>query len=386
MGAARSLGRVAGVPLALHWSVAVVFGLLTWSLAEGILPASVDGASTTAYWIAGAVGGTLFMQSLLAHEVAHALVARRHGVGVRRMTLWLFGGVAELEREAPTPQAELRIAAAGPATSLACAVAFGVAAAAASVLDASLAAAVLGWLAAANVVLALFNLIPGAPLDGGRILMALLWRRHGDRLRAMRTATKAGRVTGYGLMCVGVAELLVGADMGGLWTIFIGWFLLGAARGEAAHAEASHALAGLRVRDVMTATPQRVPGWVSLHLFVHEYALTGRHTTFPVDDADGRVIGLVTLSQVKARPATSWPELTVAAVMTPLPGVPVADPADDLAAAIARSAESGGRLLVFDGGSLVGIVTPSDLAWALERSMLRAGADRSTGTPVSTAA
>lgn len=361
-----------------HWSVAVVLGLFVLTLAEGVLPRAVADASTAAYWVAGAVGGLLFLASLLAHEVAHAVVAKRHGVGVRGMTLWLFGGVAELEKEPGTPRAELRIAAAGPLTSLACAAA---AAAGAMVLTASgvsLGAAVLGWLAGANVLLALFNLLPGAPLDGGRILRAWLWRRHGDRLRATLTAAKAGRVVGGGLIGVGLAELFLGADGGGLWTIVIGWFLSNAAKAEAAHAVEVDALGGLRVADVMTPAPQRVPGWVSVDTFVHEYALAARHSSFPVEDIDGRIVGLVTLAQVKARPKQSWPALTVTAVMTPLAAIPVAAPGEELTAVIRRGTDPSGRLLVFDAARVVGIVTPSDLAWALERSVLGATPQRVT--------
>lgn len=375
------LGRVAGVPLAVHWSVLIVFGLLVLSLAEGILPATVDDASTPALWLAGAAGGLLFVLSLLAHEVAHAVVARRHGVGVRGMTLWLFGGVAELDREAPTPRAELRIAAAGPLTSGGCAAGFGATAVVLAALGLSLPAAVLAWLAAANVVLAVFNLIPGAPLDGGRILRALLWRRHGDRLRATLTAATAGRVVGYGLVAVGIVEFVVGADAGGLWTVLIGWFLLNAARAEAAQAVASDALGGLRVRDVMTAAPQRVPAWVSLQAFVHEYALASRHSSFPVEDLDGQTVGLVTLAQVKACPAESWSKVTIGGVMTPIAEARIAAPHDDLAISLAGASATGGRVLVFDDGALVGIVTPSDVTLALERNLLRSSSARGRSGP-----
>ncbi|MEW6470862.1 MAG: site-2 protease family protein [Actinomycetota bacterium] len=235
-----------------------------------------------------------------------------------------------------------------------------------------LGAAVLGWLAGANLLLALFNLLPGAPLDGGRILRAWLWRRHGDRLRATLTAAKAGRVVGGGLIGVGLAELFFGADGGGLWTIVIGWFLANAAKAEAAQAVALDSLGGLRVLDVMTRAPQRVPGWVSVDTFVDEYALAGRYSSFPVEDIDGRIVGLVTLAQVKARPRQSWPTLTVTAVMTPLEAISLAAPGEELAAVIGRGTDPGGRLLVFDGDRLVGIVSPSDLAWALERRVLGA--------------
>jgi Zn-dependent protease len=254
------LGRIAGIRVAASWTLLIVITLLVLGLAGGVFPREYPGLAPSWYLVAAVVGAALFLVSLLAHELAHALVARRAGVVVESITFWLFGGVARLAGDAGSPVAALWIALVGPLTSLAVA---GVFASAASGLRAvgapSVVAGVPGWLAWTNLGLALFNLLPGAPLDGGRILRALLWMRHGDRDRAARTAARAGRVLGVVLVGVGVLQIFAGLGANGLWLAFIGWFLGGAARAEEQLATARGILAGVRVRDAMTPSPVAVP-------------------------------------------------------------------------------------------------------------------------------
>lgn len=236
MGDDLRLGRVAGFPLAMNWSVLVIAWLLTWSLATGSFPNEAPGHSEGTYWAVGLAAAVVFFGSLLAHELAHALVARRHGVEVKGLTLWLFGGVATLGSEPRTPRADFRIAVAGPATSLALAAGFGLVASGLMLVGvAHIVVVAASWLSGINLMLGVFNLIPGAPLDGGRLLRAFLWNHHGDRVRAAVTAAQAGAVVGYGLISLGLLEFLVGASAGGLWLVFIGWFVLNAARAEKAH-------------------------------------------------------------------------------------------------------------------------------------------------------
>ena len=193
------LGKIAGIPVGLNWSVLFVFALLAWELAGLVLPHVQPGHPVALYWVAGTVTTVLFFGSLLAHEAAHALVAKHHGIAVRSITLWLFGGVSELGGEALTPGVEFRIAVVGPLTSFAVALVAG----AGSLLlhdgsgTAAVVAAALGWLAWINVLLGGFNLMPAAPLDGGRILRAALWHRSGDRVRATLTSSRCGEVFGY---------------------------------------------------------------------------------------------------------------------------------------------------------------------------------------------
>jgi Zn-dependent protease len=188
------LGRVAGIPVGMHWSVLVMVIMIGWLLGVQILPGTTPGQPAAVYWAVAVPCAVTFMAALLAHELAHSLVARRHGVPVTSITLWALGGISELGGEPPTARADLRIAAAGPATSLAAGLIFGgLAAAVRAGGGPGIAVAALGWLAAVNVLLAAFNLLPGAPLDGGRILRAVLWRRTGDRMRAAQSAAAAGR-------------------------------------------------------------------------------------------------------------------------------------------------------------------------------------------------
>lgn len=237
------LGHIAGFQVAMNWSVLIIVWLLTWSLASGVLPELAPGYATATYWITGLGGAAFLLGSLLAHELAHAVVARRAGIHVEGLTLWLFGGVAKLGGQPASPQADLRIAAVGPATSVALSVGFGVVAVGLTAVGASpLVVAVVAWLAAINLLLGLFNLIPGAPLDGGRVLRAVLWRRYGDWTRATIGATRAGQVVGYSLIWLGLLQFLIGAGIGGLWLVFIGWFILAASRAERTDVIAHHAL------------------------------------------------------------------------------------------------------------------------------------------------
>ena len=244
MSEAIPLGRIAGFGVKVHWSVIVILWLFTWSLAS-TLPGTVKGYSHLAYWLAGGCGALVLLASLLAHELAHAVVARRMGVSVGDVTLWLFGGVTTLQGEAKTPKAAFRIAFAGPATSLVLSAAFaGLAIALATVRAPAIVVSVAWWLATINLLLGLFNLLPGSPLDGGRLVRAYLWRRHGDSVRAAIGAAHAGRVVAIILITLGLAEFLAGGLVGGVWLAFIGWFIFTAAREEEMQVTTRQALAG----------------------------------------------------------------------------------------------------------------------------------------------
>src|SRR5215213_11154092 len=254
--ASLRFGRIAGIPVGASWSALLIAGLIAWSLAGSLLPAQVPGLAPAAYWLAGLAGAALFLGSLLAHEIGHAVVARRAGLRVRGITLWLHGGVAQLEDEPATPGDELRVALVGPAVSLALAVAFGLAALAGSLAALPAAAVtVAAWLAVGNAALAVFNLLPAAPLDGGRVLRGLLWRHHGNRVRASVTATRAGVWVGGGLVAYGLLGAFTGWGIGTLWTSLVGWFLVVAARQERDQAVLSSQLGGLRAGQVMTPAP-----------------------------------------------------------------------------------------------------------------------------------
>lgn len=247
MHTARRLGTIAGIDVRVHWSLLIVAALLTYTLSADLLPAAVPGIAGPSALVLGVTGAALFLGSILAHELAHSLVAQRNDIGVRRITLWLLGGLAELEEEPRSAGAEFRIAAAGPAMSFALAVAMGGAAWLVDLATTPL-AVVLGWLAFVNVILAVFNLLPAAPLDGGRILRAGLWRVSGNRWTSMAAAARAGQVFGAALATVGALQILNGWG-NGLWTILLAWFVWGAARSERAHARAQ--MRAERMRDAV---------------------------------------------------------------------------------------------------------------------------------------
>lgn len=362
------IGRIAGFPVNVHWSVLVILWLFTWSLAS-TLPGSVKGYSHGAYWLAGACGALVLLASLVAHELAHAVVARRAGVSVGSVTLWLFGGVTTLGGEAKTPKAAFRIAIAGPATSLALAAIFGGLVAALSTVGAApIVVGVASWLAGINLLLGLFNLLPGAPLDGGRVLRAYLWRRHGDSVRASIGAAHAGRVVAFILIGLGLAEFLLGGMVGGVWLAFIGWFIFAASREEETRISTQQMFSGVRVADAMTARPHTAPGWITVDDFVQRYVLGDRHSAYPVVDPSGAVTGLITLRQLRDVAPGRRATTTVAEVAQPLHEVPSGAPQEPLTALLERMAPAGprSRALVFEGGQVVGIVTPTDVARLIE--------------------
>jgi Zn-dependent protease/predicted transcriptional regulator len=362
------IGRFFGFPVRMHWSVLVMIWLFAWSLASYTLPAAAPGHSLAVYWLAGVCGAVLLMVSVLAHEIMHAVVARLHGLGVKDLTLWMFGGMATFTDEPKTPGADFRIAGAGPATSLALAGVFaGATAAGAAVGLDPLTVRVGWWLAGVNLLLGLFNLLPGAPLDGGRIFRAILWYRSKDRQRAAIGAARAGLVLGGVLIGLGLLEFLSGRFMGGIWTVFIGWFLLSAARTEQQQATVVRLLDGIRVRDVMTSDPVTAPGWFTVEALISRYVMVRPHSAFPVTDFDGSVRGLITLNQLRSVPPEVRSTTRVADVAIPLERVPKADPSELLVEVFARlTQDAGGRVLVFEDGRLVGIVTRADLSRILE--------------------
>src|SRR2546427_1643690 len=365
-----SLGRIAGIHVGLNWSVLVVGALIAWSLAVGSLPYAVPGQGAAAYWIAGVLASVLFLASLLAHELAHSIVAQRMGVRVQGITLWLFGGVSRLDSEANSPRSEAVITFVGPLTSLILGALFLIASLGlGSGPTPSLVAATCSWLGTINFILGFFNLIPAAPLDGGRLLHALIWARTGDALRATTIASRVGMGFGILLIAYGLVTFLVTGNLfNGVWSVFLGWFLLSAARAEESSGLIRQALAGVHVAEVMTPDPVQASDALSVEDLLHTYVLGYRHSTFPVHDQAGSLTGLVTLSAVKKVSPDDRPKTAVREIRWPLDQVPQAARDDLIAGLLGRLGGcSDGRALVVDGGRLVGIVTPTDINRALQR-------------------
>jgi Zn-dependent protease/CBS domain-containing protein len=366
MDASVRLGRIAGIEVRLHWSLAIVFTLIVWTLAGQVFPSFVADQPQFAYWLASAVAGLLFYVSLLSHEMGHAVVARRLGVKVDGITLWIFGGVARLRGEAATPAAEARIAVAGPVVSLALAVLFG---AATFALDPTgvppLVAGCFAWLALANAMLLLFNLVPAFPLDGGRLLRAYLWQRSGDRYRATSSAALLGRICAFLMIGLGLVALFAQDALSGLWLIFLGWFLMSAARNEESLVLMRGALAGLRVGDVMSRDPAVAPGWITVDEFMRSY-LPERRIAYPLKTFEGALDGIVTLNRLAQVPVEERHIRRVRDVATGMDDVAKASPGEPVVAVLDRfSPSDDGQVLVIDGGKLVGMLSPSDITRAL---------------------
>ncbi len=360
-----SLGRIAGIRIGLHWSWLVVFGLMVWTLSETVFPRQNPGLSEADYQAMALTAAVLLFVSLLLHELGHALQARREGMEIEGITLWLFGGVATFRGTFPGPGAEFRIAVAGPVVSLALGAAFAAVAALANLPVA--AEGVTFWLGYINLTLLVFNLLPALPLDGGRLLRAALWRVRGDFSWATRIAAEAGRATGLLLIGAGFVLFLAGGMFSGAWIAFLGWFVLSAAGSEARHAEARRAISGLRVRDLMVADPAAALHDDTLAQFMAGLGEHGRFTSYPVLQ-DGRVVGLLPTSAVLDTPRDDWDALRVGDRMLDLEHAPRLVPEDDLFDALARLSEAGvKRGLVLDGDRLAGYLSVSDVADALTR-------------------
>jgi Zn-dependent protease/CBS domain-containing protein len=368
------LGRVAGVPVGANWSVLAIFVLIVWELADLVLPGYHPHDARAVYWAAATVGALLFFASLLAHEASHTMVAVHNGIRVRGITLWLFGGVSELEGEALTPAADFRIAVVGPLTSLALAVVFG----AVGILlhsttgTVGLVGSAVGWLAWVNLLLGVFNLMPAAPLDGGRILRAVLWHRSGDRVRAATSAARAGEVFGYILVGLGALEFFT-VSLFGLWLVFLGLFLLSAARAEQNDVVLRSTLATVHVRDLMTPDPVVFPSSMSVAELVDQRLHEFHFGTFPLVRPDGQLEGLTTLTRIRRVPPDRRPTTRLIDTACPLADVPAAapdEPVPDLLQRLQR-APDGRALVIGPDLRLVGILSPSDIARFVQVSVLR---------------
>ncbi len=372
MKATIRLGRIAGVDVGIHWTVGLIVVLAAWALGASALPELVEDQSGLAYAVAGVLGALGLMGSILAHELSHAAVAVRDGVEVERITLWMLGGVAELGGHARTPQSELRIALAGPLMSVSIAIASMMLAVFTASLGApDLVPATLAWLSFVNGMLAVFNMLPGAPLDGGRVLAALLWRRSGDEQLSRWRSAKAGGVLGQVLVVTGLVILAAFGRADGLWLILIGWFVITSAKAEETAAEMTNAFGDLRVSDVMSTDLVTADGRRTVADFV-EHDVAATHVgTFPLVRPDGAPVGLVTLRQIRLLPADRWATTTLNQVATPTADMTTARANDRLLDALAGARSADGRIVVVDvAGRLVGLVTPSDVTNAFDRLSL----------------
>jgi Zn-dependent protease/CBS domain-containing protein len=358
------IARIAGIRIAADWSVLLIGGLLAWGVAGGAVPAAVPGTPSWLAWIVGVIAALLLIASLTAHELGHALLARRRGIAVEGIRLWLFGGIAQMSGDWISGKTEMAVAAIGPAVTFVLAALFvGASWVLVNTGAPPLITVVAEWLGGLNVMLLVFNLIPAFPLDGGRILRGFIWARTRNRMTATVTASRAGRLFAVVIIGVGVLDLFFFDPVGGVWLVLIGWFLDTAARGEAQGEQTRHALEGLAVGDVMSKNPVIVPSWITVELLVDQYVMGHDFTSFPTHSIDGRIDGLVTMRGIKQVPAQQRGSRRAIDIAIPADRVPIARPDERITDLLKRMGpQSDGRAMVYDGGTLVGIVSPSDIA------------------------
>ena len=332
MGSGWKVGRVAGIDLAIHPSWLVIAFLLTFSLADALFPRLIPGWTTGQYWLVGVGTAFLFFASVLAHEFSHAIIARRLGLKVAGITLFIFGGATSIETDSRSARDEALIALAGPIASLLIGGAFlGIGA----LVPQPEVRAIVGWLGIINIVLGAFNLVPGYPMDGGRVLRAILWRVRGDPLTATRQAAMVGRVIGYLMVAGGIYWALRSRDIGsGLWLALVGWFLATSAEATMQQAGVERSLSGVRVRDAMDATPPAISPNESVADLVSERMLRGDDRSFLVRHPDGGLAGMVTLGDVRRLPRDSWADRRVTDIMTRYGDLATIGPDEPLADAL----------------------------------------------------
>ncbi len=365
-GTSWRVARVAGVEVRVDSSWVVIALLITYSMYLRFSVLYQDLSTWAAAGIA-ILAAVLFFGSVLVHELAHALVSKARGIRVQDITLFLFGGATRARVESRGPGDEFLIAAVGPLTSgLLAALFWAVEVFAGGALPRSL-TGMFGYLGWVNLLLAGFNLVPGFPLDGGRLLRSAVWRATGSFRRATRIASLAGQAVGWLLVAGGVAFLLAGNLAGGIWFAFIGWFLVQAARASYQDLQVRQMLRGVQAHDVMAGRLLRIPPDLTLQDAVDRYFMRYDHSAFPVDQ-QGRTIGLLTLRQVRRVPSDQWPTSRVRDHMVPLSDqvmVPPDAPMDHVMAKLEDG--DAGRVLVAEDGEVVGIITPSDLTRWLRR-------------------
>jgi Zn-dependent protease/predicted transcriptional regulator len=369
-GSSWRLMRVGGIDVKIDASWLIIAALVSISLYFGLSVVYPE-VGTVAAAAISLLGAMLFFGSVLVHELMHAFVARRRGFTVTDITLYLFGGATQANIESKGPADEFIVSIVGPLTSFGLAILFGIARATVLAVEDGALAGILGYLAWANTLLGVFNLLPGLPLDGGRVLRSVLWRTTGDIDRSTRIASVAGEVIGYGLIVVGVFVFFAGAIFQGLWFAAIGWFLATSARAAYAEMRMRRALERVEALEIMEADPIRIPAGTTIATAVNEYLLRHDHDAFGIED-EGRVVGVVTLVSVRKVARAEWSMHRISEVMTPITAANVVDPHTPMDKVLDRFEGAADSIAVGDRDHVVGVITPWDLTVWLRRRTLAA--------------
>jgi len=366
LGRGVRLGKIINIEIWLDFSWLIIFALLLWTLSSSVFPQQYPGFSYVSYISMGAISALTLFASVLLHELSHSYVAQREGIQVPKITLFIFGGVAQISEEPKSAKAEFNIAIAGPVCSLVLAALFWLVSRSPLVaLDVRL-VAVCKYLAFVNLILVIFNMIPGFPLDGGRILRAYLWSKWRNVRKATYTVSRIGSGFGITLIVLGVFVIITSRGrnlIGGIWFIFIGMFLNNAAKSGYRMTLLKDALAGVRIRDVMTSKVVSVPPEITVSELVREYFHRHIFVSFPVVDANGMLLGVVSLKQVREVPQDEWSTERVGDIMLKASEISAVNPEDDTMAALntLMKGEMGRIPVVEEGGRLVGIISRRDI-------------------------
>ena len=357
------LGAIGGITIEIHYTWLLAFVLIAWTLAAGFFPDSYPGFASQTYWLLGLSAALLLFSSVLVHELAHSFVARARNIPVQSITLFIFGGVSNLRAEAETAGAEFVVAVVGPATSFVLAALFFIIGQA--VPERGPLGALLSYLAFINVLLGLFNLLPGFPLDGGRVLRAAVWRATGDVRKATDIAARIGQLLAFGFIAWGVLRIFSNDLFGGLWIAFIGWFLNSAAESSRRDMAMQVLFSGLKVRTVMDQAPPRVDPSTTVDAAVLTHFLQGGQRAVLVS-RDSTLLGIATISDVRKLPQDRWLSTRVSEIMTPAP-LKTVEPDDDILAALRLIAENDlNQVPVLDEGRLVGMLNRADIIRQLQ--------------------
>ena len=367
MGRGIKLFRILGIQISLDYTWFIVFGLVAWSLAQGYFPMIIPGLGTATYIIVGIISAALLFACVLVHELSHSYTSNKLGLEVKEITLFIFGGVAKLTKEPDDPIKELKIAIAGPAASIALAAVFWILM---HIVDAistyPVLSAVFGYLAMINMVLVVFNIIPGFPLDGGRILRAIWWNKTGDLQKATQVASQVGKGFAVLLIGFGFFQIFLGNFIGGLWMIFIGMFLQQAADSSYRQLLVNKTLERMKVGDAMTRNVITIAEDSTLAAVVEKYFFGYHFVGFPAV-SDGHITGMLTLNNVRTIPKQEWNTTRVKDVMDKISPDAILSPEDNAMDALSRMINlDTGRVLVMDGGKLVGIITRRDIMKLME--------------------
>ncbi|MCK9375216.1 MAG: site-2 protease family protein [Syntrophobacterales bacterium] len=364
----KSIGRfkVAGITIGFDYSWFIIFAVVLLALAGGYFPNYYPGYRSQTYWIAGFIATLFFFSSVVIHELAHSLMAIRSGIEIKEITLFIFGGVSRITEEPHDPVTELKVALVGPLSSFALALIFWVVKSFFAGFQLPLLTGIFAYLAWINLALGIFNLIPGFPLDGGRVFRAVVWWYTGSLTRATRVAADLGKGFATALMILGGVQIFLGDLIGGIWFILIGMFLRGMSQRGYEEVVVRKTLENVPVQEIMTREVVTVTAGLSLYDLIHRYFLHYPYRGFPVKD-DGRILGLVSLNKVKDIPPGEYPTLAVRDFVTPLSDDTVIAPEVSLDEALKQMIrQEQDRLLVMQQGQLAGIITRHTLTRFVE--------------------